>query len=233
MKRGNKRILIAVVTIIAVGGAIVVVFGQFVTRTARYKCNVCGQRWKQSETKLWDVTIWRYAGRHLDASHPAPINAGVGWQHWTILGAHGRIGCGGQSYPTGWISMAQSRYAQTNDGRYADDIGVLVELVGRENLFSLDSRRRPPMRDLSPLQVSDLVWKQSPFILIPGLTQANDPKRVVVFARPDEAVDGKIELGFGDHHTSLVPLDEARAMIEKQTGMTVEQLIERQENYTP
>ena len=70
-------------------------------------------------------------------------------------------------------------------------------------------------------------------LAIPGLKDDADKLKAAVFLRPSDS-DGKgIAVGFNDNHTEWLPVDKAKAIIEKQTGKTLEQLIARQVNYDP
>ncbi|MFA9477411.1 hypothetical protein ACERK3_03785 [Phycisphaerales bacterium AB-hyl4] len=66
------------------------------------------------------------------------------------------------------------------------------------------------------------------YVLIPGLVEDLDGTRVAGFEKP-EVTDGRhIAVVFNDNRVRDVPIDEARALIEEQTGMTLEELAEQQ-----
>ncbi|MFA9480012.1 hypothetical protein ACERK3_17165 [Phycisphaerales bacterium AB-hyl4] len=72
------------------------------------------------------------------------------------------------------------------------------------------------------------VNEHASYVLIPGLVEDLDGNRVAGFEKPEVTDARHIAVVFNDNHVRDVPLDEARALIEEQTGMTLEELAEQQ-----
>jgi hypothetical protein len=72
----------------------------------------------------------------------------------------------------------------------------------------------------------------SDFIIVPGLVEDLDTTKIAVFLRPDIYADPPDRRGtvtYNDGHTVFeIDWDAVEAQLIKQTGMTAEQLIERQ-----
>lgn len=136
------------------------------------------------------------------------------------------------------IHQAQVIWAQSNRGRYTDDISDLYE----NDMFTAEYVISP----MDPVSVpGDLsrwpedrrrAWirQNSAYILVPGLTDDLDVNKIAVFLDPDLAGGGGTTVTYNDNSTSWeTDLRAVDAQLKKQTGMTMAQLAERQRNFKP
>ncbi len=72
------------------------------------------------------------------------------------------------------------------------------------------------------------VNENASYVIVPGLVDDMDTQRVAAFENPEATGGQHISVVFNNNHVQTMPVDEARATIEQQTGMTLEQLAERQ-----
>lgn len=136
------------------------------------------------------------------------------------------------------ISMANVAYATDNKGVYADDLAKLEEYFGDpELLISAQSDRAQPVpanfAQLPDAKRADYIRKNSSFVLIPlGEMNAiqNQSDSVMLFERPDDTDRFELNVAMADGSAFPIPQDELAKMLRKQTGKTIQQLIQNQEN---
>lgn len=136
------------------------------------------------------------------------------------------------------IHQSMVTYAQTNDGNLPDDIGLLIEgnFFTPEYAVSAGSGTQLP-RDIDdwPIEAqADWVRANADFILVPGLTDDLDTNKIPVFLRPDIYNEwgevGRGTITRNDNSTSFeTDYDLVEADLIMQIGMTMQQLIDRQE----
>ncbi len=128
------------------------------------------------------------------------------------------------------IHQGMVMYSQKNDGRYPDDLGVLVaeSYIAPGYLLSpSDSASVPADFDsYSPQQKKQWVHENSSYVAT-SLGDQDDLNAEVVagFERFSSDKPG-VSVVFKDNHVVYLPKDEARKLIESQTGRTVEQVTE-------
>ena len=134
--------------------------------------------------------------------------------------------------------QANHMFAQVADGRFTQDIALLYsgDFVTREYFFS------PEVGDLTPAgfdrwdvdDAEQFMRENSSYILVPlaGPGQVDEPSEtIMVFEHPAHFDEDGLTLGFVDGSTRYLDRDEALLLIQEQTGMTVTQLIMRQQNF--
>jgi len=134
------------------------------------------------------------------------------------------------------VVQSQVTYAiGENKERMADDIGLLLEknYFTHEYVISPNSRVSPPREfnhwDIE--QQKQWVRENASYVLIPGLKADINSETVAVFERPDHSDGSGIAVGFNDGIARFMDLRQARNLIERQTGKTLEELVERQQTY--
>lgn len=136
------------------------------------------------------------------------------------------------------IVQAQITFAMgENKERLSNDIGQLIErnYFSYEYAISPNSGISPPRgyRGWDIEQQKQWVRENASYVLIPDLKAEINSETVAVFERPDHSSGAGIAVGFNDGSARFMNEWEAREMIEAQTGKTLEELIERQQNYQP
>lgn len=135
------------------------------------------------------------------------------------------------------IHMAMVTYAQTNQGRMPDDIGVLIEgdFFTPDYAVSAASGTALPrgIEDWPINEQADWVRVNADFVLVPNLTDDLDTNKIAVFLRPgiynDPGTPGRGTVVRNDNSTSFeVGYAEIEMALSRQTGMTMQQLIDRQ-----
>jgi hypothetical protein len=137
------------------------------------------------------------------------------------------------------LSMANFTYAADNKGVYADDIAKLEDYLGNiEMLISPQSIRGEwfdfNFAELPDAKRAEQIRRVSSFILVPlgdqdKLQNASDT--VMLFERPDDTDNFEVAVAMADGASFRIGRDELAEMLQKQTGKTVEQLIQRQVNF--
>lgn len=146
------------------------------------------------------------------------------------------------------ISMANFAYAADNKGVYADDLAKLELYFGDpEILISARSNRAQPVPanfdQLADAKRASYIRKNSSFVLIPLGDQdavKNPSNTVMLFQRSDDAgndpnadiaADGPdLVVTMADGATFSMPEAELTELLRKQTGKTILQLTQQQEN---
>ena len=135
------------------------------------------------------------------------------------------------------IAMANFAYAADNAGKYADDLAKLDEYIGDpETLISPRSIRDAELpanfADLPQAQQDTLIRQHSSFVLVPlGNQDKAQGGEVMLFERPDDTDDFDLVVAFADGSAMRLPQDELEQLLQKQTGQTLKQLTQRQENF--
>lgn len=134
------------------------------------------------------------------------------------------------------IVQSQVMFGSDNDDRMSNDIAELYE----QNYFDIQYLISPSApvaipRDIREWPMEDQkqwVRQNASYILIPDRMVDINTEIFCVFERPDHSDGGGIPVGRNDGSASFEQMWNAREMIEAQTGMTLEQLVHRQQNYT-
>ena len=66
------------------------------------------------------------------------------------------------------------------------------------------------------------------YIIVPGLVDDMDTRKAAAFEKPGVTDGQRMGVVFNDNHVQVMSIDDARTLIQQQTGMTLEQLAERQ-----
>ncbi len=135
------------------------------------------------------------------------------------------------------IHQASIIHAQGNEHRLADDIGVLAVggFVSADYFLSpMASTSTPHDFDQWPDdQKAQWARQNASFILVPGLTDDVDYNKIAVFGRPDHFAGRGIPVTTNDNastwETDVAAIDRR---LKSQTGMSMQQLIDRQTNLT-
>ncbi|MFI4859779.1 MAG: hypothetical protein ACIAXF_03755 [Phycisphaerales bacterium JB063] len=140
------------------------------------------------------------------------------------------------------IGQAIVTYANVNDGVAPDDIALLVQgdFVTPDYLVSSNSVRAQPIPfgfdDWDEERQMRFYRENSSFVLVPvgNVADQEEPwNNILVFQRPDDS-DGGIVVCWGDGHSSFEQdVFWIAHMLEEQTGMTMDELIERQVAFEP
>jgi hypothetical protein len=106
-------------------------------------------------------------------------------------------------------------------------LGILTLGTGMAMLLTDDDQPHPSTAEKTsppppPAAGADAEVQPSALVHIPGTADKLDGETVVAF---QYTPDGRrIHVGFADAHVVVMPVDRARALIEQQTGKTLEQL---------
>ena len=136
------------------------------------------------------------------------------------------------------LSMANFAYAADNNGIYADDIAKLEEYLGdAESVVSPRSNMAQPMPinfdALPDAKRAQHLRQNSSFVLIPLGNQnqiQNPSSTIMTFERPDHTDADNVAIVMADGATSMMPQDELAQILQKQTGQSLQQLANKQEN---
>ncbi|MEM9915355.1 MAG: hypothetical protein AAF911_10370 [Planctomycetota bacterium] len=135
------------------------------------------------------------------------------------------------------IHQAMVIYAQSNDSRMPDDIGVLIEgryFTPEYAVSNALQNKIPAGIETWPIaEQADWVRANADLILVPGLTEDLDHRRIAVFLKPDIYNEpGEIGRGtvvYNDGSTEFTTdYDLLETQLIAQTGMTMQELIDRQ-----
>lgn len=137
------------------------------------------------------------------------------------------------------IAIANIAYAVDNDGIHADDIAKLEAYIGdAETLISPRSIRAEAIPENFANQLdaqrASFLRTNSSFVLVPLGDQAKiqrPSQTVMLFERPDDTEDFEIVVTMADGATMRLPQNEVADTLTRQTGKSINQLIERQENF--
>ncbi len=136
------------------------------------------------------------------------------------------------------IVQSQVVFAIGNKERMSDDIAELVQ----NNHFAVEYAISPNIETPIPWDFQE--WDQAQqnawvrhnasYVLIPNLKNTIDSRVVCVFERPDHSDGSGLAVGFCDGSAQFVADEwEVRELVQAQTGKTLEELVERQQNYQP
>lgn len=162
-----------------------------------------------------------------------------------VMAATGRFSprtpiCVMPSSPARGILQGCYMYAQepTNPHphHFPKDLATLV----RGNYFTIDYLLSPGSDKYVPsdfqkwpiAKQDGWIHKNSSYVLIPGLVDDIDPKKVALFQKPEDSYDqgGYISVAFNDVHVvRMMPVAEAEKLIQAQTGKTIQQLVDAAE----
>ena len=137
------------------------------------------------------------------------------------------------------IAIANVAYTVDNDGIHADDIAALEEYIGdAETLISPRSLRADDIPEnfanQPDAQRARFLRTNSSFVLVPlgdGAKIQRPSQTVMLFERPDDTEDFEIAVAMADGSAMRLPQNEVADMLARQTGKSLNQLIERQENF--
>ncbi len=135
------------------------------------------------------------------------------------------------------IVQTQVMYGSSHKDVMANDIAELAQ----GNYFSVEYVISPSVgisipwdyKQWDEQKQNEWVRQNASYVLIPDLKVDIDRNTVCVFERPDHSGGGGIAVGFNDGSAQFMDEWEARQMIEAQTGKTLEELVQRQQNYKP
>jgi hypothetical protein len=134
------------------------------------------------------------------------------------------------------LSMGLMTYAADNDNQWPDDLPTLVEkgyIRNAQVLLSASSGIELPddFDQREPQEQRDWLLLNSSYVLIPGKEEVNDidSTKATIFEKPDHAISNRVAIGYGDGHVETHTLEEAEALIKKQTGKSIDELVEAAE----
>ena len=118
-------------------------------------------------------------------------------------------------------------WADTNDGHMPDHLLTLVRDIDTplELLISPTSKTTVPADFQRWPMKEQRTWidEHASYVLIPGLMNNANAREVVVFEKLHSRGQKGIAVAYGDAHVSHLELSEARALIQEQTGRSLEQ----------
>lgn len=133
------------------------------------------------------------------------------------------------------IHQACVTFAQSNRERYPDELYPLL----KGNYFTIEFVVSPTMpappadfRDWPEKKQQNWIRANASYVLVPGMTDDLDSQKIALFEKPDHSArsgSGEIGVTFNDGHTEIRPVEEAKAMLKKQTGKTMMELIQASE----
>ncbi|MEX0885980.1 MAG: hypothetical protein WD009_06030 [Phycisphaeraceae bacterium] len=130
------------------------------------------------------------------------------------------------------IHQAMVMYAHGADDQMPNDIWLLLEgdYFTPEYVVSPTAGITIPHEYGAWPEQQQARWirENASYVLIPGLVDDLNTNTVALFERPEHSDGRTIAVAYNDNHVSRVPIDEARRVIEQQTGMTLEELYQRQ-----
>ena len=136
------------------------------------------------------------------------------------------------------VMMTLHIYAADNEDNTPDDIAVLyADILEDPTLFISPSADITVPNDFHTwfrLRQSQWIREHASYVLIPigNIADIRNPStHIAAFERPEHAAGEAIVIAFADGHVQRIPVHEARALIEEQTGQTLEELYERQATY--
>ncbi|MCC7145227.1 MAG: hypothetical protein IT443_02140 [Phycisphaeraceae bacterium] len=134
------------------------------------------------------------------------------------------------------LGMALLTYASNHQGRFPPDLAAVVidtRMLPFGSLFVTRDRGRvrvPP--DFGswerPRQAAWLAANSSYLYLggmIKGIPPGSESRTIVAIEKPHMVNNGTVAAAFADGHAQRLPLQQARQLIQQQTGMTLEQLL--------
>ena len=137
------------------------------------------------------------------------------------------------------VTIAQTAYAADHNGKPTHDIAQLREYLGdMEVLITPNSVRaeKPPFNfdQWEQARQDKFMRENSSFVVVPvdDLFKLKNPDQTIaVFQRPDDAPGRSIAVGWADGHaTAEHDIDSIARMLKAQTGKTIDELIQAQEN---
>lgn len=140
------------------------------------------------------------------------------------------------------VAMMAMAYSAENKGILPEDIFQLEEYgASVDVLITPRSIQAEPVpgnfAKMADDQKAAFIRKNSSFVLIPAghLDKIETPSEtILLFQRPDDTPTGEIVVLFADGHAEKIDdLDAFATQLKEQTGKTVAELIQRQENFKP
>ncbi len=140
------------------------------------------------------------------------------------------------------LLMSMFVYSADNNDMFPQDIAIPLAMgyIDDPNVYISKTSGKvvPPMfNQWSETEQAQWIRQNASYILIPmpRLSELENPSETIcLFELPWDASDPeKLAIGFADGHAQVMPVWEAEELIQAQTGKTLEELIERQQNYQP
>ncbi len=121
------------------------------------------------------------------------------------------------------------------DEVFTEDIAHLYE----NNLFDVEYALSPRSGLSVPADFDQWPMEQrkrwvrdnASYVVLPNLKAGFANGKIAIFERPDHAHSERIAVGFCDGHAEFMPVEQVREIVKAQTGMTLEELIDRQRHY--
>lgn len=138
------------------------------------------------------------------------------------------------------VGMAQFAYAADNKGKGAKDIAELRQYLAEdvELFFAANSMRAEELPfnfdDWDADRQNKYLRKNSSYVIVPelNLNVENPSETIAVFQRPDDVPGGNIVVGWADGHaTTESDVASIAKQLQAQTGKTIDQLIQQQEQF--
>ncbi len=86
----------------------------------------------------------------------------------------------------------------------------------------------------TPAQENEWVRHNASYVAVPNMVEDLDPTKIAVFLRPQDGDGEGISVVYNDNHAVWeTDIDAVRRKLKAQTGMTMQELIDRQMNYKP
>jgi len=127
------------------------------------------------------------------------------------------------------IHQACVVFAQGARGNFPPDLATLYHgnFFTVEYLVSPSSGIHipPDFRHWPKDEQTQWIHRHASYVLIPGLVEDLDARKVAVFEKPSHAAGDMIAVVFNDNHVRQMPVHEVAALIQQQTGKTMDQLI--------
>ncbi|MCX5659362.1 MAG: hypothetical protein NTW19_06515 [Planctomycetota bacterium] len=121
-------------------------------------------------------------------------------------------------------------FAQSNNTYLAPDLATLIEGSFISPALILDSNAAtqiPPDIDTWSREKRNQWYNlHSSFVYLRGLKDNANGKEIILFTKPTRSDGRGLNIAFGDNHVSYVPINEARELIQAQTGHSPEEIEE-------
>ena len=136
------------------------------------------------------------------------------------------------------ITQAMAVYAEVNQNQLPDNFAVLIEdnYIVPETLLATGVSNAEAWEALEQVDQTDVAaldrWarEHGSFVMVPGTKNDTDAGMVLVFQKPSHSWGEGISVAWGDTHVTFEPMENAEAILKKQTGKTLEQLVEAYES---
>lgn len=131
------------------------------------------------------------------------------------------------------ILNSEFDYAQKHQNHFSPNLSTLYHenLLEAKKVLPLNSQMTVPSHFAQWQKSKQDRWfaKNAGYVMVPGQTNNMDSDKIALFEKPKYAIDGLISVAWDDGHIKSVRVSAAKQMIQKQTGHSMEELIQASE----